>query len=42
MKNTISNRMPEGTCSGDVVGGYTVTGELLQAFLFGREGPHDK
>lgn len=36
MKNTISNRTPEGTCSGDVVGGLTVTGEAFGRFYLGR------
>ena len=36
MKNTISNRTPEGTCGGDVVGGCTVTGRAFGRFYLGR------
>ena len=35
MKNQVLNRMPGGTCSGDVVGGYHCDRESLRAFLFG-------
>jgi hypothetical protein len=35
MKTQSNNIMPEGTCSGDVVGGLLLwTGESLQALLF--------
>jgi hypothetical protein len=34
MKTKLSNIALEGTCSGDVVGGLSWTGENLQALLF--------
>jgi hypothetical protein len=36
MKNTILNRTPEGLCSGDVVGGCTVTGRTFGRFYLGK------
>ncbi len=39
MKNQSTNKMPQATCSGDVMGGSTVRG-MLGAFCFqgGRHG----
>ena len=37
MKNTISNRTPEGTHDREVMGGLTVTGEAFRRFYFGEE-----
>lgn len=36
MKNTILNSTPEGTCSGDVVGGHCGRGNPSGAFNFQR------
>jgi len=38
MKNQLTNRAPEGPCSGDVVGGYAMAGVHLQALLFFQKG----
>ena len=39
MKNQKLNRTPEGTCSGDVVGGLTVTGRAFRCFYLDNHKP---
>ena len=42
MKNQLLDIALEGTRSGDVVGGLTVTGENLQALLFWKGGTYGR